>query len=62
MNINEAENINTDISAEENKTQYKGLLKATGLFGGVQGLNRLKELTRKKLQAGSFGTSGLVFI
>ena len=62
MNINEAENINTDISAEENKTQYKGLLKATGLFGGVQGLNMLTALIRNKLTAVILGTSGFGLI
>ena len=48
-----------DIKVEK---QYKDILKYTGLFGGVQGLNMLASLVRNKLTALILGTFGYGFI
>lgn len=49
-----------EISSEQHrKTQYKDLLKYTGLFGGMQGLNLLSTLVRNKLSALLLGPAGL---
>lgn len=49
----------TNSSDQQRKTQYQDLLKYTGLFGGVQGLNLLSSLVRNKLSALLLGPAGL---
>ncbi|MGL4293388.1 MAG: oligosaccharide flippase family protein [Bacteroidales bacterium] len=47
---------------EEQKSQFKDLLKYTGLFGGMQGLNLLTSLVRNKFTALFLGPSGIGLI
>lgn len=49
-------------SEQQRKTQYRSLLKYTGLFGSVQGLNLLSTLVRNKLSALLLGPGGLGII
>lgn len=47
---------------EENKDSYSHILKYTGLFGGVQGLNILVSIVRNKLVAMILGPEGMGLI
>ncbi len=60
MDAQSAENIKKD-EPQEGK-QYRDILKYTGIFGGVQGLNMLAGLVRNKLTAIILGTSGYGYI
>ena len=60
MSSESAENINIEKKGAEK--QYRDILKYTGLFGGVQGLNMAAGIIRNKLTALILGTYGYGFI
>ncbi len=60
MSSESAENINIEEKGAEK--QYRDILKYTGLFGGVQGLNMAAGIIRNKLTALILGTYGYGFI
>ncbi|MEG1585470.1 MAG: oligosaccharide flippase family protein [Bacteroidales bacterium] len=59
MNREKEERLEIESSEQEKNTQYKDLLKYTGLFGGVQGMNIISSIVRNKLTALLLGPAGL---